>query len=170
MKITWLPYELHPGLPPEGIPRDVYFRGRDLDAIRGHLKKAAAEVGLQMEQRDVIINSRPALAAAELAREKGLYEAMHRALFEAHWQGTARLEVVDDVVRVGESVGLDGAELRAALEDRRFEPVIDEYRAMAESAGINAIPAHIFDRRYLVTGAQPSEVFRQVLERLAAEA
>jgi predicted DsbA family dithiol-disulfide isomerase len=35
--------------------------------------------------------------------------------------------------------------------------------------GINAIPAHILGRRYLVLGAQPYEAFLQVLERLRVE-
>jgi len=48
--------------------------------------------------------------------------------------------------------------------------VIDENRAEAESLGINAIPAHIFGRRYLLLGAQPYEAFKQVLDRLRGEA
>jgi predicted DsbA family dithiol-disulfide isomerase len=35
--------------------------------------------------------------------------------------------------------------------------------------GINAIPAHVFGSRYLVVGAQPYEIFRRVLDRLAEE-
>jgi protein disulfide-isomerase len=89
---------------------------------------------------------------------------------KAHWEGTARLENVDDLVRIGTEVGLDAAELRAAIDEDRYAAVIDENRAEAESVGINAIPAHIFGRRYLVLGAQPYEAFLQVLERLRQEA
>ena len=34
------------------------------------------------------------------------------------------------------------------------------------SVGIDAIPAHIFGRRYLVMGAQPYEVLKEVVDRL----
>jgi len=44
--------------------------------------------------------------------------------------------------------------------------VIDDNRSEAESVGINAIPAHIFGRRYLVLGAQPYAAFQQVIDRL----
>jgi predicted DsbA family dithiol-disulfide isomerase len=134
--------------------------------MRQRLQAVAAEVGLTMESRDVIINSRRALAAAEFARQQGRFEAMHRALFKAHWELTGRLENVDDLVAIGASVGLDPGQLRAAIEDGRYEGVIDETRREAESVGINAIPAHVFGSRYLVVGAQPYEVFRQVLDRL----
>ena len=137
--------------------------------MHDHLQNVAAEVGLKMESRDVIINSRRALGAAEYARTQGRFEEMHHALFKAHWEKTAKLEVVDDLVEIGASVGLDPEELRAAIEGGRFEPVIDETRAEAEAAGINAIPAHVFGGRYLVVGAQPYEIFERVLTKLRGE-
>jgi predicted DsbA family dithiol-disulfide isomerase len=168
--VTWLPYELHPEAPVEGIPRETYFRGARFEQMRTHLETIAAEVGLTMKQRDVIINSRRALGAAEFAREQGKFDAMHQALLKSHWEGTARLENVDDLVRIGTEVGLDAIELRAAIDEDRYAAVIDENRAEASSLGINAIPAHIFGRRYLVLGAQPYEAFQQVLDRLREEA
>jgi len=168
--VTWLPYELHPEAPVEGIPREVYFRGARFEQMRTHLENMAAEVGLTMKQRDVIINSRRALGAAEFAREHGKFDALHLALFKAHWEGTGRLENPDDLVRIGTEIGLDANELRAAIDEDRYAAVIDENRAEAESVGINAIPAHIFGRRYLVLGAQPREAFEQVLDRLRDEA
>ena len=170
MQVTWLPYELHPEAPVEGIPRETYFRGARFEQMRTHLEMVAAEVGLTMNQRDVIINSRRALGAAEFAREHGKFDAMHRSLLREHWEGTARLENVDDLVRVGSEVGLDAGELRAAIDEDRYAALIDENHAEAESLGINAIPAHIFGRRYLVLGAQPYEAFQQVLARLREEA
>lgn len=122
-----------------------------------------------MTQRDVIINSRRALGAAEFAREHGKFDEMHRALFKAHWEGTGRLEDVDDLVRIGSDTGLDPVELRRAIDDGRYEGIIDDNRRQAESVGINAIPAHIFANRYLVVGAQPYETFTQVLDRLREE-
>jgi predicted DsbA family dithiol-disulfide isomerase len=122
-----------------------------------------------MQSRDVIINSRRALGAAEFAREQGKFEEMHHALFKAHWQQTGKLEDVDDLVRIGTEVGLDAVELRRAIVEGRYEGVIDENRQVATSAGINAIPAHVFGRRYLVMGAQPYEVLKQVVDRLTSE-
>jgi predicted DsbA family dithiol-disulfide isomerase len=169
VSLTWLPFELHPEAPVEGIPREAYFGGARFEQVRRHLESIAAQVGLTMRQRDVIINSRRALGAAEFAREHGKFEAMHHALFKAHWEGTGRLENVDDLVRIGGGVGLDLSELRAAIEEDRYAAVIDENRAEAESVGINAIPAHIFGRRYLVLGAQPYKAFQQVLDRVAKD-
>jgi predicted DsbA family dithiol-disulfide isomerase len=122
-----------------------------------------------MRQRDVIINSRRALGAAEFAREQGKFDEMHMALFKAHWEGTGHLEDFDDLVRIGAAIGLDPIELRLAIKEGRYEGMLDDSRRQAESVGINAIPAHIFGRRYLVLGAQPYEAFTQVLDRLRSE-
>jgi predicted DsbA family dithiol-disulfide isomerase len=164
--VTWLPFELHPETPVEGIPRDAYFGRARSEQMRQHLDSIAAQVGLSMHQRDVIINSRRALGAAEFAREQGKFDEMHLALFKAHWEGTGRLEDADDLVRIGAGVGLDASDLRKAIEEDRYAAVIDDNRHEAESIGINAIPAHIFGRRYLVVGAQPYESFQQVIDRL----
>jgi len=137
--------------------------------MASRMESVAAEVGLSMKQRDLIINSRRALSAAEFAREAGRFEAMHEALFKAHWEGTAKLESVDDLVRIGESIGLDTAELRQAIDEDRYHDLLDESRAQAGSVGINAIPAHIFGNRYLVVGAHPYDAFVRVLERLRKE-
>jgi predicted DsbA family dithiol-disulfide isomerase len=70
---------------------------------------------------------------------------------------------------MGAEVGLDRLELRRAIEEDRYAAVIDDNRSQAGAVGINAIPAHIFGRRYLVMGAQPDAAFRQVIERLRQE-
>lgn len=164
-----MPFELHPEAPVEGIPREAYFGRARSEQMHNHLQSVAADVGLTMESRDVIINSRRALGAAEYAREKGKFDEMHHALFKAHWERTARLENVDDLVEVGAGIGLDRDGLREAIEDGRYEPLIDDSRREAESVGINAIPAHVFGGRYLVVGAQPYETFERVLERIRGD-
>ena len=167
--MTWRPFELHPEAPVEGIPREVYFGQARSQQMHSYMQSVAQSVGLDMHTRDVIINSRRALGAAEFAREQGRFDEMHHALFKAHWGGTQKLEEGDDLVRIGESVGLDGGELRKAIEENRYADVIDENRRVASSVGIDAIPAHVFGRRYLVLGAQPYEVLKQVVDRVTAE-
>lgn len=159
---------MHPEAPPEGIPREAYFGRERSERIHSHLQSVAESVGLRMKPRDLIINSRRALGAAELAREHGLFDEMHHALFRAHWESTGHLEDVDDLVRIGTGIGLDAVELRDSIETNRYDGVIDENRQAASSVGIDAIPAHIFGRRYLVVGAQPYEVLKQVVDQVSA--
>lgn len=136
---------------------------------REQIDAMAHQVGLRMEHGDRLINTRLALGAAEFAREHGKFEEIHHALFEAHWERTARLDDIADLRRIATEHGLDADDLEGALTTGRYEGVIDRHRAEAEAVGINAIPAHIIGQRYLVIGAQPLAVFEQVLDRIASE-
>ena len=164
---VWLPFELHPEIPPEGVPRSEYFPpGRSRQIAEG-MKALSAEAGLTMRGRERLVNSRLALATAEFARERGAFDPVHRALFKVHWEGPGEVDDVEELGRVVSDAGLDPYELKSVLAGGRYDRLLDANRTEAMAVGINAVPAHIFGRRYLVVGAQPAEVYEQVLRKLA---
>ena len=78
--VTWLPYDLHPEYPPEGIPR-AELNARYGDAFHGRLRAQFEAQGLAYNPPpDVVPNTRDALRLTELARERGLGEQMHDRL------------------------------------------------------------------------------------------
>jgi predicted DsbA family dithiol-disulfide isomerase len=164
VEAKWLPFELHPEVPREGILRPARLTGE-----RGQLDKMAADVGLVMKRRDRSINTRLALSTAEFARERGKYDEVRVALMKAHWEATADLDRVEDLQRIAAGAGLDPADLQRGLDEGRYEALLDRYREEAMSMGINAIPAHIVGQRYLLLGAQPYEAFIDVLDKLHAD-
>jgi len=112
VEAKWLPFELHPEVPREGVPRPTRLTGE-----RGHLDEMAAEVGLVMKRRDRSINTRLALSTAEFARERGKYDEVRVALMKAHWEATADLDRVEDLQRIAAGAGLDPADLWRGLEE-----------------------------------------------------
>ena len=111
-------------------------------------------------------NSRGALILGELARARGTYDALHPRLFDAYW--VRGLDLGDEEVLRSEGVaaGLDEASIDTALTDPRYlEQIERSTRAVMELGG-GGVPAWLVDRRLLIPGAQPHEVFEQVLERL----
>lgn len=169
MDVTWLPFELHPEVPREGADRERLLPPEYIARVRRSVEVMAREVGLVMKPKDRLINTRLALATAEFARERGMFEPVHRALFRGHWEGSVQLDLVSDLCRIVADEGLDPGDLADALATGRYEPLIDRHRADAASMGIEAIPAHIVGRRYLLVGAQPISAFREVLARIADE-
>jgi predicted DsbA family dithiol-disulfide isomerase len=164
VEASWLPFELHPEVPREGAPLPARVAGG-----RSRVDAMAAEVGLVLKHHDRMINTRLALSTAEFARERGKYDEVRIALAKAHWDGTAELDRVADLRRIAADAGLDPDELTRALDAGRYEALLDRHRTDAESVGINAIPAHIVGRRYLVMGAQPYDAFIEVLDALATD-
>ncbi len=129
----------------------------------------AEEAGLVMKRGSRLINTRLALSAAEFAREQGLFDPMHLALFKAYWEQTDDIGTIDGLKQIATGVGLDAGAMAAELAAGRYEEVLDANRREATQVGINGIPAHVFGLRYLVMGAHPYEVLKQVADKVAAE-
>ncbi len=114
-------------------------------------------------------NSRGALMLGELARERGVFDVLHPRLFDAYW-GHGR-DIGDEQVLVeeGSAAGLAETEIIEVLRDGRHLPQIEDSTRQAIAIGAGGVPAWMIDGRVLVPGAQPHEVFDQVLRRLGHE-
>ena len=166
MIVDWKPFELRPGTPPEGIPRSDRKPGGELSEP---LRSAALEAGLtRMRRAPFIANSRPALEAAEFAKEIGLHDPYHRATFSAYFDEQRNIgdrAVLKDIV---DRVGLDWTVLEERLETGYYRELVVRQIHQAYQLGISGVPAYIVDR-YLIVGAQPYEVFERAMARIAQD-
>ncbi|MFJ8399782.1 DsbA family oxidoreductase [Streptomyces microflavus] len=101
-----------------------------------------------------------------LAKARGRQDELLTLAYRANF--AEKRSVFDDDVLLALAVeaGLDADEARAALADP--EAYADEVRAderEASELGANAVPFFVLDRRYGISGGQPSEVFVQALEQ-----
>ncbi len=163
-----MPYELHPEIPTGGRPREEVLPAGYRAQIEAGLTRLSAQVGLDLKNHDRLINSRPALQAAEFARGAGLFEPMHRALFEAYWLKGRDVSDPGVLREIGTSIGLDVDAMEAAVRANTYSEYLDARRAEALDLMISGIPAHVIAGRYLVMGAQPYPVFEQVMGKVGA--
>ena len=106
---------------------------------------------------------------ARFAREHGLFHEMHLALFRAYWEQTGDIATVPGLKAIATEVGLDADAMEAELDAGRYEDLLDANRREATQVGINGIPAHVFGMRYLVMGAHPYEILKQVADKVVAD-
>jgi predicted DsbA family dithiol-disulfide isomerase len=161
-------YELRPGIPPQGMPRSEYAKGRTYPpGYVDNLLATARDAGIEMKRPPLIPNTRLAHQATEFAAENGgdLW-AVHRALFHAYFEAEEDIGDADVVVRACEKAGLDGAALRAALADGRHAEEIERQMRWSRENGITGVPTTIFNGRFAVVGAQDYELFRDVAGRI----
>jgi predicted DsbA family dithiol-disulfide isomerase len=161
-----VPFELHPEIPPAGVPRDLAFPAAYRQQVEAGMQRLAGEVGLTLRTHDRLINSRPALQAAEFARDTGRFRAMHHQLFRAYWDEQRDISDPEVLRDVGRRVGLDVEAMTEAVTADRYGPLLDARRQEAEDLMISGIPAHVVADRYLVMGAQPYDVFQRLMARL----
>jgi predicted DsbA family dithiol-disulfide isomerase len=164
--VIWHSYELRPiGSPP--IPSEYLVR---IKATEPRLNKMAREqYGLELNRGPMGIHSRSALIGAKYAEAVGKGPQYHDAVFRAYWQRANNIEDVDVLAEIGRSIGLEREAFLAALKDERYSAQVDADIDEAYSYGLTGVPALIFGRRYLVSGAQPYEVLRQVVEKVESE-
>jgi predicted DsbA family dithiol-disulfide isomerase len=160
-------YELRPGLPPEGLPRDQVYANRVYPpGYLDNMRQTAREAGIEMKRPALIPNTRKAHEATEFAKEAGRLLPFHRAVFRAYWEDEGNIGDVEVLCRIGAECGLEAAELRAALADGRYAASIDEQIDWTRPAGITGVPTFVFEDKFSVVGAQEYEVFRDIARRI----
>jgi predicted DsbA family dithiol-disulfide isomerase len=128
------------------------------------------QVGLpHAEPLEKVPNSRGALMLGEFARERGAFGTLHARLFDAYWARGRDLGDEQVLVEEGTAAGLEPAEIVDALRDGRYLELIEAETRAAIELGAGGVPAWVIDRRVLVSGAQPHEIFERVLGRLGHE-
>lgn len=134
--------------------------------IEENLKQMADQTGLTLKVHDRLINSRPALQAAEFARQEGRFEPMHRELFRAYWEDGKDVSNLEVLREAAGRAGLNVAGMEKAVTSDRYGDYLDARRQEAEDLMIDGIPAHVIAGRYLVMGAQPYDLFERVMAKL----
>jgi len=164
--VEWLPFDLHPEYPPEGVPRaerDARYPEDAHERVRKMIEGAGFHFA---PPADVVPNSQKALQVTELARDRGLHEPVHSRLMRAYWSEGANLGDEDVLLGLVAEAGLDGADAREALADGRYAERVRASTTMANRNGIHAIPAFVLGERVLVLGAQPEAFFERAVEQL----
>jgi predicted DsbA family dithiol-disulfide isomerase len=163
--VYWRAYELRPmsspPLPPEYRQRILNARPRLYAIAREHY-------GIEMHEGPFGINTRTVLMGAKYAKSVGKADAYHMAVFRAYWQ---RAQSIDDrtvLANIAQEVGIETEAFMDALDDPSLEGDVlaDEEEAMVH--GLTGVPALVFLRRYLVEGAQPYPVLKDIIERIEA--
>lgn len=164
-QIDWLPFDLHPEYPPEGISIEE-LRSKYPAGLHDQVDRMIDEAGLPRGERTRVPNSRAALNVAELARDKGVHDELHERLMSAYWVEGKDIGDADVLVGEAASVGLDPGEVRTVIEDLPYGERIAAATAALFELGGSGVPGWVVDDRVFVPGAQPHELFERVMQKL----
>jgi predicted DsbA family dithiol-disulfide isomerase len=167
-RVIWLPFDLHPEYPPEGLPRQQLL-DRYGPGMTERMQRFFAARGLDYNPHpDVVPNSLRALQLTELARDLGRQPEVHDRLMDAYWSESRNIGDAEVLRQLAAEVGLPEVEVEEVLAGDRYRDRVRESTRQAVSFGANAVPAFVLDRRLLVLGAQPEDVFEQAFAQLEA--
>jgi predicted DsbA family dithiol-disulfide isomerase len=135
------------------------------------MEALAAAEGLEFHLTDANLtgNTLDAHQLLHLARPHGLQDAMLERLYRAYYQEQQSLFDRESLVNLAGETGLDKSDARQALQDGRFADAVAKDLNDARQLGVTGVPFFVVDGRYAVSGAQPSDVFSQLLTRAREE-
>lgn len=142
-------------------------RGIDPEASYQRMKALMDAEGLPYGRRTHTYNSRLAQELGTWADTQPGGGAIHDALYKAYFVDARNIGDPDILVEIAESVGLDGAEARKVLDERRFKNAVDADWEKSARYGVTGVPTFVA-ARYGVVGAQPYEVLAQLVEKAGA--
>ena len=180
VELSFQPFELNPTMGPEGADTLQYLAGKyglapeQIKANQAAIRERGAAVGFAFGERGRVWNTFDAhrlLCWAETQGPQGedRQRALKHALLRAyHGQGRNPSDPAV-LLELAAEAGLDVEQARQVLASDAYADEVREREQFWQRAGIQSVPAVVIDRKHLISGGQPVEVFEQALRRLAAE-
>ncbi|SEB98903.1 Predicted dithiol-disulfide isomerase, DsbA family [Maribacter dokdonensis] len=177
VEIEWQPFELNPGMPPEGQ-----------DLTEHITEKYGSTIEQQQESRETMTD-----IGEELGFKFDYFEGMRMAnTFDAHVlleyakdfdkQTELKLRLMNsffgerkdvsdkDVLKQALlDVGLNAEEALARLDNEEARYEVRNKQGEWKNLGVNSVPTIVFNMKSAVTGAQPVATFKQILGELISE-
>lgn len=175
--IHFQPFELNPTLGPEGedivehLSRKYGMPPAQVVANQEAIRARGAELGFHfdMARRQRTWNTFDAHRLLHWAAPRGRQRELKHALLRAYFSEGRNVSDRDTLVEVAASAGLPADGAREVLAGDAYADEVRRDEQYFLQAGIHAVPAIILERRHLVSGGQPPEVFERALRHVAAE-
>ncbi len=166
MDLEWRPFYLYFDTPEEGrdLPEHV-IRARAAGSEQ-RLRQIAEGYGMTFHSTKRIYNTRRAHEATEYARDHAAANQFHRIVFGkvyAHGFDISRWEVLRAAALEAD---LDADDMQQQVAAGIYTERVEDQVRQAYQIGISGVPTYVINNRYAVVGAQPYEVFRDVLQRI----
>jgi predicted DsbA family dithiol-disulfide isomerase len=163
----WRPYWLHPETPPEGTP---CARTPDkVERLHAWIKDMAPEQLPRIRIPETRQYSFLAFEALEFAYDRGLDFPFKTAIYDRMWTEGQDIGRPETLMAAAEQVGLDAAELKAALDEHVYAERALEAIKQARSIGITNTPT-IFLGKTRINGWTYYEVLQSVMEKYGVRA
>ena len=174
VEVMWHSFQLDPAAK-RLLGKDIhdylaakYGRDREWAEERNaEVATRAKEVGLEYNfDKAIPTNTFDAHRLIHLAAAHGLQGKAEERMFAAYF--TEGKDIGDNaaLAQLADEIGLDPGEVRTMLASTDYADSVKGDIEEAESLGINGVPFFVFNRKYAVSGAQPSHLFLETLQQV----
>ena len=175
-RIELHPFQLNPDMPAEGVDKHDYLAakfGEDrLVQMHLRLKEASRAAGAEIDPDTPrrMPNSLDAHRLIHWAGLEGRQSAVVSSIMRAYWREGRDIGNAGVLADIAAAAGMDRAVTVRLLAS---DADADDIRARDDDArakGVSAVPTFLIAQQYVVSGAQPPEVWGRVIEELVEKA
>ncbi len=177
IEVEWKSYQLDPTLSEiaEESQEDYLVKRKGMSKAQvrdmlANVTEMAKQVGLEYHlDASVMVNSEKAHRLIQFAQTQSLADEMEERLFKAFLTEGKNIADIETLTQLGKEIGLDGNELQSAFTEDQYKHRMVQDIQEGQNIGVRGVPFFVFDRKYGVSGAQPSEAFLETLSKSFTE-
>ena len=173
-KQTWRPFQLNPGMAPDGMDRQEYLVSKfgSTDAAKTVYENIYEEglkegIDFNFDSIEVTPNSFNSHRLLALAYEKKIQEQVLDDLFESYFLKGEDIGNPNILLSIAVNNSIDEDIFKNYLSNKdNIEPLGNE-ELQARKMGIDSVPTFIVNKQIVINGAQTSENFELIFQKLS---
>ena len=154
----------------EGLAKKYGMSIAQAKANTQRMVQMAKEVGLDYQMDSLILtNTFDAHRLTMFAKQKGLMKEMTERILQAYFTESKHIGDHETLTDLAVEVGLNREEVAKMLASDEMSDVVRADEQTAKQYGVTGVPFFLINKKYALTGAQPTETFVQALKKVLAE-
>lgn len=177
VELEWKAYQLNPNIPEDthgeslidSFVREKGMSKQQAEGLFANVVNMAKQTGLDFQMNKVIVaNTINAHRLSHFAKSKSkkVQNDIEELLFRAYFTEGKNVNDKDTLIKIGINGGLDQQELENLFNSHDFADKVISDIQEAGVFGITSVPFFVFNRKYAVSGAQPSDSFLDMLNKV----
>ncbi len=177
VEVIYKAYQLDPNTPTdatasmhEGLAKKYNMSVDEAKNMTNSIAIQAKEVELDYDFENMkVVNTLNAHRLAKLADQEDVGGEVSEHLMRAHFIDAESIGSDEVLIRIAEEAGIDEARTKAMLASDEFTADVKADIAEAAQLGVQGVPFFVINRKYAISGAQPTETFVEALQKVAEE-
>ncbi len=172
--IEWHPFQLNPDMPPEGVDKRDYLLKRfgseaQLQEVHDRFRQIARQNGVQMDPDTPkrIPNTLNAHRLVHWAGLEGRQAFAVAALMRAYWVEGRDIGNLGVLADIAAGISMDRAVVERLLNSDADLDTVTAREAHARERGVSAVPTFLIANQYVVSGAQPPELWARAIDEMS---
>ncbi|EJP17528.1 DSBA-like thioredoxin domain protein [Leptospira interrogans serovar Grippotyphosa str. 2006006986] len=176
IEIEWRAFQLNPDLAPEGEDRILHMTRKfgSMDRVKMMVQRVAdiansENLPFLLEQKGHQPNTFLLHALIRKAKEYGKDSILSEIFFRKFFAEGKNLSDTNIILESLREAGIQEDDFYSIKENTILLQEVREEEQKGRELGVSGVPFFVFNEKYAVSGAQESNLFLQVFDRLESE-